>query len=105
MNGYWRNSRATSEIFVNDHDGRWMRTGDIAYVTPEGYFFIVDRMKELIRVKGNQVTPVELEGLLLEHHKLADVCVVGVTIDGEEFLRAYVQLKPGCEFNELEIQK
>jgi 4-coumarate--CoA ligase len=90
MKGYWRNPRATNEIFVNDHDGRWMRTGDIAYVNPKGYFFIVDRMKELIKVKGNQVAPAELEALLLEHPKISDACVVGVTIGGEEVPRAYV---------------
>jgi 4-coumarate--CoA ligase len=104
MNGYWRNARATSEIFVDGLDGRWMRTGDIAYVTSEGYFFIVDRMKELIKVKGNQVAPAELEALLLEHPKLADACVVGVIIEGEEVPRAYVQVKSGCDCDELEIQ-
>ncbi|KAK0111026.1 hypothetical protein ONS95_001406 [Cadophora gregata] len=96
MKGYWRNPRATSEIFVDDPStGRWMRTGDIAYVDTSGRFFIVDRMKELIKVKGNQVAPAELEGILLEHPSLADACVVGVTIGGEEFPRAYVVRKEG----------
>jgi 4-coumarate--CoA ligase len=90
MKGYWRNPLATNEIFVNDQDGRWMRTGDIAYVNSKGYFFIVDRMKELIKVKGNQVAPAELEALLLEHPRISDACVVGVTIGGEEVPRAYV---------------
>jgi 4-coumarate--CoA ligase len=90
MKGYWRNPAATAEIFVDGPDGRWMRTGDIAYVDKEGRFFIVDRMKELIKVKGNQVAPAELEALLLEHPHLTDACVVGVTIDGEEYPRAYV---------------
>lgn len=90
MKGYWRNPLATNEIFVSDQDGRWMRTGDIAYVNPKGYFFIVDRMKELIKVKGNQVAPAELEALLLEHPRILDACVVGVVVGGEEVPRAYV---------------
>jgi 4-coumarate--CoA ligase len=95
MKGYWRNAPATKEIFVDGPDGRWMRTGDIAYVNKKGYFFIVDRMKELIKVKGNQVAPAELEALLLEHPKVQDACVVGVTIKGEEVPRAYVVLQGG----------
>ena len=104
MKGYWRNERATREIFVDGPDGRWMRTGDIAYVDKEGRFFIVDRMKELIKVKGNQVAPAELEALLLENPKLSDACVVGVTINGEEVPRAYVVLQEGQEANEKEVQ-
>lgn len=90
MKGYWRKPDATAEMFVDGPDGRWMRTGDIAYVDSEGRFFIVDRMKELIKVKGNQVAPAELEGVLLEHPQIQDACIVGVTIDGEEVPRAYI---------------
>ena len=105
MQGYWRNERATREIFVDDSDGRWMKTGDIAYVDKDGQFFIVDRIKELIKVKGNQVAPAELEALLLEHPKLADSCVVGVTIQGEEYPRAYVVLQAGQKAEGKEIQE
>lgn len=105
MKGYWRNERATNEMFVEDRDGSWMKTGDIAYVDEAGRFFIVDRMKELIKVKGNQVAPAELEGLLLEHPQIADVCVVGVTIDGEEYPRAYVVLQAGQKGDKKEIQE
>jgi 4-coumarate--CoA ligase len=105
MKGYWRNETATKEIFIDDHDGRWMKTGDIAYVDSEGRFFIVDRMKELIKVKGNQVAPAELEAVLLEHHQIADACVVGVTINGEEYPRAYVVLQAGESGDEKEIQE
>lgn len=94
MKGYWRNESATREVFVDGPDGRWMRTGDIAYIDRKGYFYIVDRIKELIKVKGNQVAPAELEGLLLEHPKVADAAVIGVTIVGEELPRAYVVLQP-----------
>jgi 4-coumarate--CoA ligase len=108
MKGYWRNAPATNEIFVDGPDGRWMRTGDIAYVNQKGEFFIVDRMKELIKVKGNQVAPAELEALLLENPKVQDACVVGVTIKGEEVPRAYVVLQggeKGSERVEREIQE
>ncbi|KAI9050328.1 hypothetical protein LZ554_005495 [Drepanopeziza brunnea f. sp. 'monogermtubi'] len=94
MKGYWKNQPATDEMFIDDpKTGRWMRTGDIAYVDERNCFYIVDRMKELIKVKGNQVAPAELEGLLLEHPHIADACVVGVTINGGELPRAYVVIK------------
>ncbi|KAJ0307073.1 hypothetical protein COL5a_003233 [Colletotrichum fioriniae] len=94
MRGYWRNPKATNETIVTDAQGnRWLRTGDIAYIeeyNTGGLFHIVDRMKELIKVKGNQVAPAELEALLLERQDVADVAVIGVTIDGEELPRAYI---------------
>lgn len=105
MKGYWRNQAATDETFVDGPDGRWMRTGDIAYVDDKGRFFIVDRMKELIKVKGNQVAPAELEALLLEHPQIADAAVVGVTIQGEELPRAYLVLKEGEKGDAKEVQE
>jgi 4-coumarate--CoA ligase len=62
-------------------------------------------MKELIKVKGNQVAPAELEALLLEHPQIADAAVVGVTIGGEEIPRAYVVLQPGEKGEEREVQE
>lgn len=103
MKGYWRNPKATAEIFVDDASGRWMRTGDIAYVDNEGRFFIVDRMKELIKVKGNQVAPAELEALLLEHHAVADAAVIGIPLDGDEVPRAYILKRAGTKVSEKEI--
>lgn len=102
MTGYWRNPEATAEtIVVDPADGsRWLRTGDIAYVEeyrPGGFFHIVDRLKELIKVKGNQVAPAELEAVLLERPDIADAGVVGVTIKGEELPRAYVVPSPAAE--------
>ncbi|EAA31676.3 acetyl-CoA synthetase-like protein [Neurospora crassa] len=94
MRGYWRKPEATAETVVVDADGtRWLKTGDIAYFDaykPGGIVHIVDRLKELIKVKGNQVAPAELEGLLLEHPEVADAAVIGVTINGEEVPRAYI---------------
>ncbi|KAK4041768.1 hypothetical protein C8A01DRAFT_34147 [Parachaetomium inaequale] len=94
MRRYWRKPEATVETVVVDADGtRWLRTGDVAFVEeyrPGGIFHVVDRVKELIKVKGNQVAPAELEGILLENPDVADAAVVGVTIKGEEMPRAYV---------------
>ncbi|CZR58540.1 related to 4-coumarate--CoA ligase [Phialocephala subalpina] len=103
MKGYWRNPKATAEVFVDGPDGRWMRTGDIAYVDKKGRFFIVDRMKELIKVKGLQVAPAELEGVLLEHPDIDDAGVVGVTIKGEEVPRAYLVRRQGSKVKEREV--
>ena len=92
MKGYWNKPEATKDTLTPDG---WLKTGDIAYVDEEGKFYIVDRKKELIKVKGNQVAPAELEGLLLEHPAVADAAVIGVpTPDGDESPRAYVVLLP-----------
>lgn len=86
--GYFNNPAATAEVFTRDG---WLKTGDIAYYSPQGKFYIVDRRKELIKVKGHQVAPAELEGVLLDHPRIVDAAVVGVaTPDGEERPTAYV---------------
>ncbi len=90
-------------------DDGWLKTGDIAYVDEVGHFFIVDRKKELIKVKGNQVAPAELEALLLEHSSIADVAVIGIpTPDGDEAPRAFVVRQPTAaakKLTEKEVQK
>jgi len=74
MKGYLGNEAATQETI---RDG-WMHSGDIAYYDEDGRFYIVDRLKELIKVKGFQVAPAELEDLLRKHPKVLDVGVIGV---------------------------
>jgi acyl-CoA synthetase (AMP-forming)/AMP-acid ligase II len=76
MQGYLNNAEATARTI--DRDG-WLHTGDIGTVDNEGYLTIVDRLKELIKVKGFQVAPAELEALLLKHPQIADVAVIPVT--------------------------
>ncbi|OJD33023.1 4-coumarate-ligase [Diplodia corticola] len=88
--GYWRNEGATREAF--DEDG-FLRTGDVAVRDEGGRYWIVDRKKELIKVKGFQVAPAEMEAVLLENEAVADAAVVGVQTDHEELPRAYVVLK------------
>ncbi len=73
MKGYLNNPAATAATL--DADG-WLHTGDIGYADEHGFFFIVDRLKELIKYKGYQVAPAELEALLLEHPAVADVAVI-----------------------------
>lgn len=87
--GYWRKEEATRESL--DSDG-WLKTGDVAIVRGD-MFWIVDRKKELIKVNALQVAPAELEAVLLENSDIEDVGVVGITLDEQEWPRAYVQLK------------
>ena len=75
MKGYLNNPEATARTV--DEDG-WLHTGDIGVVDAEGYLTVVDRLKELIKVKGLQVAPAELESLLLKHPNIADVAVIPV---------------------------
>lgn len=100
MKGYWRKPEATKEALTEDG---WLRTGDIAYMDEKNHIFIVDRKKELIKVKGIQVAPAELEALLLDHHAVADAAVIGVTIKGEEAPRAYIVLNKGEKATAKEI--
>jgi acyl-CoA synthetase (AMP-forming)/AMP-acid ligase II len=75
MKGYLNNPEATARTV--DADG-WLHTGDIGVVDADGYLTVVDRLKELIKVKGFQVAPAELESLLLKHPQIADVAVIPV---------------------------
>ncbi len=75
MKGYLNNPEATARTV--DADG-WLHTGDIGVMDDDGYLTVVDRLKELIKVKGFQVAPAELESLLLKHPKIADVAVIPV---------------------------
>ncbi|EIW81327.1 phenylacetyl-CoA ligase [Coniophora puteana RWD-64-598 SS2] len=89
--GYANNAEATKETFV---DG-WFRTGDEVKITRKGEIFVLDRLKEMIKVKGHQVAPAELEGCLLEHPDVADTCVVSILDEyAGELPLAYVALNP-----------
>ncbi|KDQ63365.1 hypothetical protein JAAARDRAFT_147605 [Jaapia argillacea MUCL 33604] len=72
--GYFLNEEATRETFV---DG-WVRTGDEVYFNENAELFVVDRLKELLKVRGFQVAPAELEGHLMDHPDIADCCVIGI---------------------------
>ena len=74
MQGYLNNPQATANTI--DPEG-WLHTGEIGYADEDGTFYIVDRLKELIKYKGLQVAPAELEALLLAHPAIADAAVIG----------------------------
>ncbi|KAK4695400.1 hypothetical protein P7C71_g2338, partial [Lecanoromycetidae sp. Uapishka_2] len=92
MNGYLDNPTATKAAI--DEEG-WLRTGDIAYLN-KGKVYIIDRAKDLIKVRGWQVAPAELEAILLTHPAVINCAVIGIPVpEGTgEVPRAYVQLKP-----------
>lgn len=92
MLGYFNRPDATAESILEDEDGRWLRTGDIVAVDADGYVTIHDRAKEMIKYKGYQIAPAELESVIMEHPGVADVAVIpkqSGTADGE-FPKAFV---------------
>ncbi|EXJ74471.1 uncharacterized protein A1O5_02767 [Cladophialophora psammophila CBS 110553] len=92
MMGYYNNEQATRETYVGD----WLRTGDIMRVDENGNFWVTDRLKELIKYKGFQVPPSELEDLLLKHPSVVDAAVTSIYSDEQatELPIAYVTLPP-----------
>ena len=103
MRGYWNRPEDTAETITQDG---WLRTGDIARFDEEGYVYIVDRKKELIKYKGYQVPPAELEALLMEHPAVADVAVIPKPdVDGGEIPKAFVVLRATEQATEEEIMQ
>jgi len=101
MKGYWGRPDATAEVMR----GGWFHTGDMARVDEDGYFFIVDRKKDMIIRGGYNVYPREVEEVLYEHPAVSEVAVVGVPDDslGEEVAAAVV-LRPGADATEDDIR-
>ncbi|KAF2399334.1 acetyl-CoA synthetase-like protein [Trichodelitschia bisporula] len=108
-NGYWRNEAATKGAFRNG----WFATGDIA-VDRNGKFYIIDRIKELIKYKGLQVAPAEIEGLLVTHPEIMEAAVVGIPDPSEEqgdgpasseVPRAYVVKRPGSNLKAEDVKE
>jgi acyl-CoA synthetase (AMP-forming)/AMP-acid ligase II len=103
MAGYLNNEQATRETI--DDDG-WLHTGDLAQVDAHGCVYIVDRLKELIKYKGYQVPPAELEAVLLSHPSIADAAVVGVNdAEGEEVPKAFVVKQSGAQLSADEVME
>ena len=106
MRGYLNRPAATAQTI--DRDG-WLHTGDVGNFDANGDFYVVDRIKELIKVKGLQVSPAELEDLLLGHPKIADVAVIGVVdknvaVDiGEELPKAFI-VRKDASLSEVEVK-
>lgn len=100
MLGYWRDDAANALSFF-EHDGkRFFRTGDLACMDEEGYFFMRDRIKRMVNVSGYKVWPAELESLIYEHPAIAEACIVSVPDDRQgESIKAVLVLKPDSELD------
>ncbi|KAG5683588.1 hypothetical protein PVAND_012861 [Polypedilum vanderplanki] len=103
MKGYLNDPKSTAETI--DKDG-WLHTGDLGYYNEDLQFFVVDRLKELIKYKGFQVAPAELEGLLLSHPKIKDVGVIGIPDEtAGELPFAFVVKQDGIEVTAKEVKE
>ncbi|XP_067635646.1 uncharacterized protein pdgy [Eurosta solidaginis] len=101
MLGYLNNDKANAEIFYSNG---WLRTGDVAHYDDNGFFYITDRIKELIKVKGFQVPPAELEAILRDHPKILEAAVIPKPDNfAGELPRAIVVLRDGMQATEEEI--
>jgi long-chain acyl-CoA synthetase len=99
MKGYWNRPEATDNQI---RDG-WLLTGDIGKMDEDGYFYIMDRKKDMINVSGFKVYPREVEDVLFEHDAIENASVIGVPdpkLPGSEKVKAYIVLKPGIKESE-----
>jgi long-chain acyl-CoA synthetase len=103
MKGYWNKASETAKQLKNElvgEKGPWVLTGDIAKMDEDGYFYIVDRKKDMIDVSGFKVYPREVDDVLFEHPAVAMAATVGVpdpSTPGNERVKAFIVLKPGIE--------
>ncbi|MDI3292313.1 long-chain fatty acid--CoA ligase [Janthinobacterium tructae] len=93
--GYWGNPADTAEAFVETEGQRWFRTGDLARVDDDGYFFMVDRLKRMVNASGFKVWPAEVEALMYQHPAIQEACVIPAK-DAKrgETVKAIIVLKP-----------
>jgi fatty-acyl-CoA synthase len=97
MQGYWRQPQATAESFIELDGRRFLRTGDLAYVDQDGYFFMVDRLKRMINASGYKVWPAEVEALMYRHPAIHEACVIAARDEKRgETVKALVVLKDGA---------
>jgi len=98
MSGYWDNPDETARTLrQHDSGAPWLHTGDLGYLDPDSYLFIVDRQKDLIKTSGYQVWPREVEEVLALHPGVMDVGVAGIADDVKgEVVKAWVVRRPGC---------
>jgi fatty-acyl-CoA synthase len=95
MTGYWRNMEANAQAFVHIEGKDFFRTGDLAYVDDEGYYFMRDRLKRMINASGFKVWPAEVENAMYEHPAILEACVISKLDEKRgETVKALVVLKP-----------
>ena len=106
MEGYWQRPEETREMLRNDEHGtRSLYTGDLGYLDKDGYLFIVDRKKELIKTSGFQVWPREIEEVIASHPSIAEVGVCGLPDPTKgERVKAWVVTRPGMTASESELK-
>ena len=101
MRGYWRNAAADCAAFFERDGRRYLRTGDLAYVDKEGYYFMRDRLKRMINASGYKVWPAEVENMLYGHPAVQEACVIGVADARRgETVKAVVVRKSGAVLSE-----
>lgn len=101
MQGYWNRPEETAQMLRNG----WIFTGDIGYLDEDGYLFLIDRKKDLIKPSGFQVWPREIEEIIATHPSVAEVCVGGIPDETQgEAVKAWVVLRPGKAATEQEIR-
>ncbi len=94
MQGYWHNPEATARSFVERDGKRFLRTGDLARIDEDGYFFMVDRLKRMINASGYKVWPAEVEALMYHHPAILEACVIAAKdVKRGETVKALVVLK------------
>lgn len=98
MQGYWRNDAATQQAFIAIEGRRFLRTGDLARVDEDGYFFMTDRLKRMVNASGFKVWPAEVEALMHHHPAIQEACVIGARDPRRgETVKALVVLRAGLE--------
>ncbi len=96
--GYWNRPEETAEALriLPGEDEPWLFTGDVGYMDADGYFYLIDRKKEMIKASGFQVLPSEVEKVILEHPKIKQVCIAGVPDPYRgETVKVWIVLQPG----------
>jgi long-chain acyl-CoA synthetase len=109
MSGYWNRPDESAAVLREHVDStgtrRWVHTGDLGYVDQDGYLFIVDRKKDLIKTSGYQVWPREIEEALSAHPAVAEVGVAGVPDEFKgEAIKAWVVLRSGQSATEADLR-
>ncbi|OIJ10997.1 long-chain fatty acid--CoA ligase [Anaerobacillus arseniciselenatis] len=102
MKGYWKRPEDTQATFKDD----WFLTGDMGYMDDEGYFYIVDRKKDMIIAGGFNIYPREIEEVLYEHEKVQEACIIGVPDEYRgETVKAFIVPKEGQTLTEEELDQ